>query len=187
VGRYLDRLLELTLGAPVQGYSRLGRAGMQQHLTQAHGMHPADFGSDFARPQSLAQWHGMDHVARPSLGPAHADTGGPSVVSHATHDAERAEHGGGGHGGGAGHALEHVLAGHMAAQAVHREGRRTADRQVRRRGERLIHRHSGKAGKPPGGASSGASGSSSGGSGSSSGGSGSSSGSSGGRGAGRSW
>lgn len=141
----------------VSGYSRMGRGAMQSHLTSSHGMASGALGKDFSRPESLASWHGADHVARDSsLGHSHSGS----------------DHG-------------HEAFGHLAGgNMVHQEIRRTADRQTRRRLDRAVHRRLAGHGAPPGGAggAAGASGGSSGssgssGSGGSSGGSGSSSGS----------
>ena len=171
----------------VSGYSRMGIPGMQEHLTGGHGMAPHDFGQDFHHPQSLADWHSFDHFARgagggggaaSSLGHSHPTP----RVSRLARTEHTAEHAGGGHGGGGEHGLHGLGISHMAAWEgpvlVHREVRRTADRQVRRRFYRL-DRHQAHAGKAPGGArgaSGGGQGSQGGGSGS--GGSSSSSGSS---------
>lgn len=173
----------------VRSYSRLGREAQQAHLA-AHGMSAGDFGHDFAHPQSLAAWHGMDHLARgAALDHAH-EAGHAAGAVHAEHPAEHAEHAAGGHPGGGGHG-GHLpgLLGHMAAweapAIAHREVRRGVDRQTRRRLYRLRSRQafdSRHAGKPPTGVPSagGASGYGGGSSSSSGGGSSSSGGSSGG-------
>lgn len=141
----------------VHSYSRLGRDAQQAHLA-AHGMSAGDFGHDFAHPQSLAAWHGMDHLARgDAVGHVHhvADAGG---AVHAEHYSEHAVSHAGGHPGGGGHGghLPGFL-GHMAAwegpAIIHRETRRTIDRQTRRRAYRLRSRQSFDArhsGRPPG-------------------------------------
>jgi uncharacterized membrane protein YgcG len=190
VAGYLDKVLALAVvrvpeyqrrsakggAVSVASYSRMGRDAMQSHLTSSHRMDARGLGADFSHPANLAAWHGADHVARgDGLDHQHPE----GIAAHADHAvAHESEHG---HGLGA-------IVGHAAVAEgpaiAHRELRREADRQTRRRAYRVISKHKGGSKKRPGGgfgsgAASGASGSSSGGGGSS-GGSGGSSGSSGG-------
>jgi len=145
VGAYLDKVLALadSLGAArhMAGYGRMRPAGMQAHLTSAHGMAPGDFGRDFSQPGSLGHWHAMDHVARGSLGHTHEAERSPSRAARSgigsgSRDAERAEHGGG-------HALPrpHLPGISLLGAGLHREVRRESDRIVRRRAQREVHSH----------------------------------------------
>lgn len=155
----------------VSGYSRMGIPGMQEHLTAGHGMTPHDFGQDFHHPQSLSDWHAFDHFARGAGGGGGAMSAASSLdhahprplarASVATGHA--AEHHG---GGGAEHHGHGLGIGHMAAWEgpviVHREARRTLDRQVRRGFYRHVESHGRRGvGKGPQGASKGAQGGSS--------------------------
>jgi hypothetical protein len=177
----------------VSGYSRMGEEGMQQHITGSHGMQPGHFGSDFSHPQSLGQWHAMDHLARGGSGLGHQHSVSRAGKEPVEHPLEKVEHAAAGHsdhaGGGehGGHGVLGIAAHHLLREGplmVHREVRRTGDREVRRR---LFERgrHGGKHGPkgagvkgvPGGGASS--AGASGGGSGGGSGGSGGSGGGSG--------
>lgn len=131
---FLERVLALAgMGSPLNSYSQLGHEEMQSHLTGAHGMGAGDFGHDFAHPESLASWHGMDHMAR-SVGHDHLEHAAAGA-GHAA-DSHSGHHVPGAHLGG--------LAGHMAAweapSVLHRFGRREADRQTRRPIERHIQR-----------------------------------------------
>jgi hypothetical protein len=166
----------------VSGYSRMGMPGQQEHLVNGHGMHPTDFGQDFHHPQGLADWHAFDHFARGAGGGGGGAMSSASSLGHAhPRPLARAERSAGhadGHGGGE-HGLHGLGISHMAAWEgpvlVHRETRRTLDRQVRRGFYRHVERHGhGGAARGPQGASKGAQGGS-GSSGSSGGGSSSSS------------
>jgi uncharacterized membrane protein YgcG len=171
----------------VHGYDRMGPDAMLAHLA-SHGLSAGEI-SKFSHPESLAGWHGADHLAKgTAAGHVHNSL-------HATlEDAHRQTAGeahAAGHAAAGGHGIGHLPGLHSALTelpaVVHRETRRTVDRQTRRRLYRAVHKHGSKGprgAKPPGGAgASGASGASGGSSGSS-GGSGSGSGGSGGSGGG---
>jgi uncharacterized membrane protein YgcG len=174
----LDRVLALAVvrvpnytresdrGTPVRvnGYQRMGPDAMAEHLTSSHGMAASQQAGGFAHPTSLDGWHSMDHLAH----------GGSldHVHDSAAHDAE---HAGGAHLHAPGSHLGSLIGHHAVREGplvAHREIRREADRQTRRRLFHAVHGHGARARKP-GGASAGGAGSGGSGSGNSGGGSGS--------------
>lgn len=173
----------------VGGYERMGVDAGLDHIASMHGHSPGFAhlqAMGFAHPDSLAGWHGQDHLNTGSAAGHFHDS-----AVHSEHPAAQIHHTvseGGGHGGAhvpGLHALGALAVPNLASMP-HREARRTLDRQTRRRLYRVRSKSAFKqrhAGKPSAGAGGlgGASGASSA-SGSSSGGSGGGSGSSGGSG-----